>query len=89
MARKTDEKAETFEKRLNRLEELVGKLEAGDLPLEQAVELFEEGMKLSQTLKENLDAAEKRIEVWLTDENGKTLHKPYTPVPEDAPIGEE
>jgi len=84
MARKTGEKAESFENRLIRLEELVGKLEAGDLPLEQAVELFEEGMKLSQALKENLDAAEKRIEVWLTDETGKPVQKSFTPTPDLA-----
>ena len=52
-----------FEKRLTDLEAVVERLERGDLPLEESVRLFEEGMKLSESCKKELDAAEGRIQV--------------------------
>lgn len=51
----------SFEAAFARLEEIVRQLEAGGLPLEQALTLYEEGMKLVQISNERLDAAELRI----------------------------
>jgi exodeoxyribonuclease VII small subunit len=60
-----------FERRLSDLEAVVDRLEQGDLPLEESVRLFEEGMKLSQSCKQELDAAEGRIQVLIEQSGGK------------------
>lgn len=52
----------TFEDVMARLETIVGELEAGELPLERALVLFEEGVRLSRLGTERLDRAEARIE---------------------------
>jgi exodeoxyribonuclease VII small subunit len=52
---------ETFEDLYLRLEEVVAKLEAGNLPLEETIALYEEGMVLAQRCQELLDGAELRI----------------------------
>jgi exodeoxyribonuclease VII small subunit len=52
-----------FEQRLSRLEELAEKLREGELPLEEAVALFEEGMKLSKSLEKDLSRVERRVEI--------------------------
>lgn len=57
----------SFEKSLDELEKIVGKLEAGDLPLEESLKLFEEGVKLSRNCRERLTNAERRIEMLMSD----------------------
>lgn len=52
----------TFEQSVKRLSEIVTALEKGDLPLEDSLKLFEEGVKLSRASQEKLDAAQKRVE---------------------------
>jgi exodeoxyribonuclease VII small subunit len=52
-----------FEKRLERLEELAEKLREGSIPLDEAVALFEEGMKLSKSLEKDLSRVERRVEI--------------------------
>ena len=52
----------SFEDSLTRLDEIVQRLERGDLPLEAGLSAFEEGIKLSQQCQSKLDSAEKRIE---------------------------
>ena len=52
-----------FEAGLQQLEAIVKELESGDLPLERALELFEKGMKLSETCRKQLEEAETRIEM--------------------------
>ena len=63
--KKTREKEKTasFEAQLGRLTELTEKLESGDLPLEEALKAYEEGVQISRRLLEQLDAAEQRIEI--------------------------
>ena len=56
-----------FEQALAMLNELVGRLEAGELPLEESVAAFEKGVKLSRRCEALLDAAEQRLQV-LSDE---------------------
>ena len=52
-----------FEQRLARLEELSEMIKTGDLPLEEAVALFEEGMKLSKGLEKELAKIERKVEI--------------------------
>ncbi|UCE86144.1 MAG: exodeoxyribonuclease VII small subunit [Deltaproteobacteria bacterium] len=72
----------TFEAALERLERLVGELEAGDLPLEAALAAFEEGVRLSRQCAAQLREAERRIEV-LVREGDELVTRPYE-APEDA-----
>ncbi len=60
----------TFEASLAELEEIVTKLEDGDLPLEASLELFEKGIKLSRACRERLTNAERRIEILVKDADG-------------------
>ena len=53
----------TFEKVLERLEAIAEKLEAGDVPLESALALFEEGVSLAKLGNNKLDGAEKKLEI--------------------------
>ncbi len=59
MARKT--KAPGFESRLQELEGLVRRLEEGNLPLEESLDLFERGITLSRELQASLEAAQMRV----------------------------
>ncbi len=64
------EKKQTFESSLKELERIVSRLEDGDLPLEDSLKLFEDGVKLSRECQERLNQAERRIEILLKDESG-------------------
>lgn len=64
------ETEKSFESSLRELEEIVEQLEAGDLPLEESLELFERGVRLSRECQKRLDAAERRVEVLLKDQDG-------------------
>ena len=61
----------SFEDALKELEHIVGKLESGETPLEQAIELYERGNRLRQRCAERLDAAQARIEAIRLDGDGK------------------
>jgi exodeoxyribonuclease VII small subunit len=61
----------TFEKSLARLNEIVQQLEAGNIPLEETILLYEEGMKLSETCRTQLKVAQDRISNLTTDEKGE------------------
>ena len=66
-----------FESALKRLEEIVKKLESGDQPLDTALELFEEGIKLSRFCQSKLQQAERRVEILLKNESGQTQAVPF------------
>ncbi len=69
-----------FEKKLNRLEEIVAKMEGGDIPLEDSLKLFEEGVKLSRTCQTELDEAEQKVELLLgQDSQGQAVTQPFKP----------
>ncbi len=53
----------TFEERLKRLEELNAEMRTGNLPLEKAVSLFEEGIKLAKSLEKDLNKIERKVEI--------------------------
>ena len=59
-----------FEEQLTALETVVEKLERGELSLDESVRLFEEGVKLSNACKKELEAAEGRIQVLVEQGNG-------------------
>ncbi len=65
-----------FEAGLDRLEKIVNELEQGDMPLEQALKLFEEGMQLSASCRAELEAAEGKIEI-LLKQSGKLQPEPF------------
>ena len=52
-----------FEEKLKKLENIVDKLDSGDIPLNTAVEVFEEGIKLSKECAEELQKAERKVEI--------------------------
>lgn len=60
-----------FERKLTDLEAVVERLEQGDLSLEESVRLFEEGMKLSESCKQELEVAEGRIQILMQQAGGK------------------
>ena len=59
-----------FEEAFKRLDEIVTKLESGDLSLEESMTLFEEGITLTETCKTRLEAAEQKIKLLLKDSDG-------------------
>lgn len=65
-----------FEDCLQRLEEVVNQLERGDVPLEQALKLFEEGVQLSNSCRKELEEAEGKVEI-LLKQNGKLQAEPF------------
>ena len=75
----TDSKpVETFESCLEELEKVVKELEAGDLPLERSLELFERGMGLSDSCRKQLEQAETRVEMLIRKE-GQMVAEPFRP----------
>jgi exodeoxyribonuclease VII small subunit len=72
-----------FEECLQRLEQIVGELEKGEIPLERALGLFEEGIKLSNSCREELADAEGKVEVLLS-RNGKMQPEPFESVSQQA-----
>jgi len=68
----------SFESALERLEAIVDRLESGELPLEQALAAFEEGVTLSRRCTGELEAAERRIELLVGGETGAAT-EPFEP----------
>jgi exodeoxyribonuclease VII small subunit len=60
-----------FEEALARLEAIVAELERGELPLEDSMRVFEEGIKLSRVCLKMLEEAERKVEVLVKDKDGK------------------
>ncbi len=72
-----------FEECLQRLEKIVDELERGDIPLEKALTLFEEGIQLSNSCRKELEEAEGKVEILLR-QNGKLQPEPFDPLAEKA-----
>jgi exodeoxyribonuclease VII small subunit len=73
-----------FEKSLVRLEEVVKRLESTDLSLDEAMKLFEEGVKLSHECQKQLEEAEGRVEILLKKADGKIAAQPFEPEDESS-----
>ncbi len=78
-------KKQTFEKAMEKLEQIVADLESGDPSLDVALKKFEEGIKLSKFCSEKLDDMEKRISVLLENDAGELVEQPLAPN-DDEPI---
>lgn len=74
-------KSQDFENSLSQLETLVEKMEQGDLSLEEALQAFEEGVKLTKECQGILDQAEQKVQV-LTEQDGEIVSAPLTNQPE-------
>ena len=72
-----------FEDSLTRLEQIVGALEAGNLPLEDSLKAFEEGIALARHCSKYLDEAERRVELLLKDEAGLLKTQPFAIEPDE------
>jgi exodeoxyribonuclease VII small subunit len=67
-----------FEKKLNRLEEIVGKMEKGDVSLEESLKFFEEGVKLSRECNSKLTEAELKVKKLMSfDKDGNPVTEPF------------
>lgn len=70
-------KADSFEKNLERLDAIVREMEDPEVPLERALVLYEEGMKLSEISHKQLEEAEGRIEILMKKAGGKIVAEPF------------
>ncbi len=71
------DKPPTFEANLERLDAIVRQLEDADLPLEKALQLYEEGMKLSEVCHKQLEEAEGRVEILRKRAGSKVVAEPF------------
>jgi len=67
----------SFEESLKKLESIVEQLEKGDLPLEESLKMFEEGVALSAACKRELDAAEGKVEMLVKQRDGSSKAEPF------------
>ncbi len=66
-----------FENAMQSLEEIVSRLEAGDLPLEESLSLFEQGVKISRFCQARLGEAERKVEILLKNDQGELAAVPF------------
>lgn len=76
MTKETTEEVK-FEKALERLEKIVEELESGNIPLEEALKKYEEGVKLSRACSEKLTQAEKKIQTLTKTLDGAFKREPF------------
>ncbi|HYE66952.1 MAG TPA: exodeoxyribonuclease VII small subunit [Pyrinomonadaceae bacterium] len=87
--KKTEAQGKSFESSLAALEKVVRELERGDLPLEESLNLFEQGVRLSRECQERLNQAERRIEVLLRDGEGRPVLSAFDEEEERLRLSEE
>ncbi len=86
--KKADEKTPSFEEMMARLEEIASELEAGELPLEKAIERYEEGVTCYKECHRILTAAEKKVEVLTKAADGSLEAEPLEEETEEAAADE-
>lgn len=69
----------TFEESLKKLETIVDQLEKGDLPLEESMKLFEEGVNLSAVCKQEIEAAEGKVQLLTRQRDGSVKTEVFPP----------
>jgi exodeoxyribonuclease VII small subunit len=69
----------TFEEAINRIEEIISKLDAGETPLEESLKLFEEGMNLIKFCQKKLDEVEQKIEMLVKNERDEFETRLFDP----------
>jgi exodeoxyribonuclease VII small subunit len=70
---KQEKQKYTFEQAIQRLDEIVNKLEIGNVPLEETISLFQEGMELINFCNQKLEEVKHKVEVVIKNKNGFTL----------------
>jgi len=80
----SDRKAPDFEQALAELEGLVERLEHGDLPLDEALKVFERSVALARQCQASLQAAQQKVEI-LLKRSGSAQVEPFEETPEAAP----
>ena len=78
LCRRKTEAPASFEKALSELEQIVTRLESGDLPLEEALNEFERGVQLARQGQAKLQQAEQRVQILLSDNEDASLTPFYT-----------
>lgn len=67
-----------FEKKLNRLEEIVSKMESGEMSLDESLKSFEEGVNLSRECQKQLSEAEQKVKILVSvDDKGQAVTKEF------------
>ncbi len=69
----------TFEESLKKLDEIVAQLESGNLPLEDSIKLFEEGVQLSAVCKQELENAEGKVQILMKQRDGSMMSEAFLP----------
>ncbi len=73
-----------FEQAMARLETIVGELEKGDLPLDESLKIFEEGIRLSKTCLKMLEDAERKVEILVQEKDGRRRLQAFSLEDDDA-----
>lgn len=73
-----------FEDAMARLETIVAELEKGELPLDESLKIFEEGIRLSKSCLKMLDETERKVEILIQDKDGKKRLRAYALGEEDT-----
>jgi exodeoxyribonuclease VII small subunit len=73
----TRPRSNEFEKAFQQLEKIVQRLESEELPLDESLQLFEEGIRLSRFCNQKLEEVEKKIELILSDAKGQPRVEPF------------
>nr|WP_276517901.1 exodeoxyribonuclease VII small subunit [Caldalkalibacillus thermarum] len=76
MQQEKEEISLTFEEAIGQLEKIVEQLESGDVPLEQAIQLFQKGMELSNICHDKLKKVEQQVNI-LLEEDGQLVEKAF------------
>jgi exodeoxyribonuclease VII small subunit len=77
-------KKEKFEEALQKLETIVARMEEGDLPLEEALKAFEEGVRLAKFCTTKLEEAERKVEKLIRDQSGTLQSTPFSEEDDDS-----
>lgn len=77
-------KKEKFEEALQKLEAIVAQMEEGDLPLEETLKAFEEGVRVARFCANKLDEAERKVEKLMRDQAGKLQTTPFSEEEDDS-----
>ena len=77
-----------FEKAFKDLETIVQRLEGEELPLDQSLQLFEEGIRLSRFCHQRLEEVEKKIELILADAKGQPVTEPFADEEDEEDVAE-
>jgi len=79
----------SFEKALSELEKIVDKLEGSELSLDESLGLFENGVQLARFLRQELEKAEKKVEILLKDEKEDAQPEPFELTPQGSDTTED